>query len=1217
MRRSSYGERDYAFGQLILTLRSAIGLTQAGLSDQLGISKKAVGEWEAGSSYPKATHLKALLALAVKEQVFPIGHEEEEIRALWKAARQKMQLDEAWLHALLTSSEPIQHDPATKMQVPHAKEDAGASPRIDWIGALDTSHFTGREAEIAQLTEWIVQEHCRVVTLLGMGGIGKSLLASFLGQQLAPQFEAVLWYSVRDAPVCEDVVSDCITFFSQTPPTDLPASLERRINQLLALLQTRRCLLVLDNLETLLGSGNQEGDYLPGYEGYGRLLQRFAESAHQSCVLLTSREKPKEIEPLEGRHGPVRSLRLTGVDEQTARTLLDDKDLSGTPVAWQQLVASYGGNPLALKIVAQVLVDLFESNIDRFLQEGSVIFNGIRPMLRQQVERLTSLEHLLLTWLAVLREWTPLETLQHILFPGVPRRRMLEALEALARRSLLEQGQQTSFSLQSVVMEYLTTVLVERLSEEIVQEKPQQIRRYALEQGQAKDFIRQTQVRLLVHPLLEQLRFQLETDEQIETHLLRLLSQFRTEDAAAQGYGPANVISLLKALWGHLRGLDLSRLVIRGASLHGIEMQDARLREAVFQESAFTELLDAIYAVAISPTGQYWAAASLRGEVRVWREAGRVLHRIWQAHTNVVSTLTFSPDGLLLVSSGWDDTIKLWEVVSGKLLWTGVQNGNVWVAFSPDGRLLASGGADATIRLWDSQSGTVVRLMPSRGGTVCWLAWSPDGTHLASGCADGNIWVWQPHLLESEDQGRQLSGHTYWVPGLAFAPNGEQLASASFDGTVKLWNMERMECIQTFSGHTDRVIRVVWSPDGRTLASAGFDKTIWLWDTEKRRPRGVLRGHTSVIHTLAFTPDSRTLLSGCEDGTMRVWDVEGGRCLRSMEGYVALLHDVDWSPDGKQLVTGGADTLVTIWDRASGTPSCILREHHWVVLGVAWSPDGRLLASAGQDGSIALWDASRGVRLDLLRLPDGEDTILQGVAWSPDGHLLACGSYLHGVLMWNMTLHTRQWMVQTPSLIRRVAWSPDGTRVVGGGDDGLMRVWVAADGSERLRVRHARAIFCVAWSPDGKWLAFGGGGSQGAEIVICEAQSGERVRTLVSHPGVVYALAWSVSGEMLMSGGSDGKTRWWEVSSGQCVRVREAHQGMVQALKVSPNGTMFASCGDDGAVLIWDLHSGELLRTLRRDRPYERLNITGIKGLTEAQKASLHALGAFEDASIL
>ena len=157
----------------------------------------------------------------------------------------------------------------------------------------------------------------------------------------------------------------------------------------------------------------------------------------------------------------------------------------------------------------------------------------------------------------------------------------------------------------------------------------------------------------------------------------------------------------------------------------------------------------------------------------------------------------------------------------------------------------------------------------------------------------------------------------------------------------------------------------------------------------------------------------------------------------------------------------------------------------------------------------------------------------------------------------------------------------------------------------------------VAFSPDGTWLA-SGGGNQGqadaGELFVWDAQSGSRVRAFEGHPGVVSALSWAPSGELVLSGGSDGRLRWWDMQSGECVREREAHQGTVQALKRSPEGSRLASCGDDRTIALWDLYSGKHLQTLRRDRPYERLDITGIRGLTEAQKATLRGLGAMESA---
>jgi WD40 repeat protein len=129
-------------------------------------------------------------------------------------------------------------------------------------------------------------------------------------------------------------------------------------------------------------------------------------------------------------------------------------------------------------------------------------------------------------------------------------------------------------------------------------------------------------------------------------------------------------------------------------------------------------------------------------------------------------------------------------------------------------------------------------------------------------------------------------------------------------------------------------------------------------------------------------------------------------------------------------------------------------------------------------------------------------------------------------------------------------------------------------------------------------------------------QSGERLQVWSEPNAIVDTVAWSPTGEVLLSGGSDGSVRWWDVQHGKCLALRQGHQGAVQSLSVSPDGRRLASCGDDNTIQVWDLQSGEQLQTLRRDRPYERINITGIRGVTEAQKATLRALGAIEDAAV-
>src|SRR5258706_4147835 len=440
MKVSSYRERDYAFGRVMLTLRTKLGLTQTELADMLGVRRRAVIDWEGGLTYPKAELLNQFVVIAIEHQPFPAGREAEEVRALWQAARQKVLLDEAWLGTLMPdvdvspASQPVEETiGAAQAPAPPAR----SGPRLDWGDALAITTFYGREWELDLLSEWVVQERCRVVSVLGQGGIGKSALATKVMQRVAERFEVVIWRSLRDVPTCEALLDDCLQVLAPQGLRDVSASLESRQSLLVECLRSRRVLLVYDNVESFLQEGEGTGHMRPGYEGFAQVLRRVAESEHQSCWLLTSREKPGELVPMEGSRAPVRALRLARLDAEACQQLLTEKGVAGSTSEQLQLVETYAGNPLALKIVAQTIVDLFDGQIAPFLDQGEVVFGGVRTLLDEQYIRLSAPEQSVLVWLAILREPVTLQELLAVVAVPLPRPQMVEAVESLRPRSLI------------------------------------------------------------------------------------------------------------------------------------------------------------------------------------------------------------------------------------------------------------------------------------------------------------------------------------------------------------------------------------------------------------------------------------------------------------------------------------------------------------------------------------------------------------------------------------------------------------------------------------------------------------------------------------------------------------------------------------------------------------------------------------------------------------
>ena len=276
--------------------------------------------------------------------------------------------------------------------------------RIDWDGAPDTSHFLGREDRLQELENWIIRERCRGVLILAMGGMGKSCLAAKLTERIQSHFNYVIWRSLKDAPLADEVLDEVLKFITENKLTDLPETLEAKASYLLELLRKYRCLIIIDNVESILDSTRLGMPYKQGYENYRFFLRQMLETQHQSCVLMTSREQSPGFRAIEGTGLPVHCLRLVGLPAEIAGKLLESKGLSKSNGWWKELAKTYSGNPLALQLVASLILDVYNGDIEAFLAEEDLLFRDMRDLLEQQFRRLSESEKELMYWLAIERE---------------------------------------------------------------------------------------------------------------------------------------------------------------------------------------------------------------------------------------------------------------------------------------------------------------------------------------------------------------------------------------------------------------------------------------------------------------------------------------------------------------------------------------------------------------------------------------------------------------------------------------------------------------------------------------------------------------------------------------------------------------------------------------------------------------------------------------------
>ena len=311
----------------------------------------------------------------------------------------------------------------------------------------DLGDFFDRPLELHTLTTWILQQRCRLITLTGISGIGKTTLAVQLVQQIKDEFEYAVWYTLDEFPTLEKFQSNLIQLFSNSEKPDLPPTNQKRL-PLIKYLQNHRCLIVLDDVHNLFCSGELAGKYKPESEEYRSLFKQIEKLSHQSCFLLIGWEQPREVTQVKSQNTSIRTLQLKGLDIAAGREILRDYGLEASDNS-ETLIHHYQGNPLWLKSVANLIQDLGGGVTELLPNDTLLLPEDLKDVLQQQFDRLSGLEKQVISLLA--KESQPIDRAKLLENEIIPASDLLNALQSLSRRCLIEQPDGVTSKLKDIL----------------------------------------------------------------------------------------------------------------------------------------------------------------------------------------------------------------------------------------------------------------------------------------------------------------------------------------------------------------------------------------------------------------------------------------------------------------------------------------------------------------------------------------------------------------------------------------------------------------------------------------------------------------------------------------------------------------------------------------------------------------------------------------------
>jgi len=547
-------------------------------------------------------------------------------------------------------------------------------------------------------------------------------------------------------------------------------------------------------------------------------------------------------------------------------------------------------------------------------------------------------------------------------------------------------------------------------------------------------------------------------------------------------------------------------------------------------------------------------------------------------HSSMVTSVCYSSDGKYLASASLDDTIKLWEVETGRLLRTlaGHTNDVCSVCYSPDGKYLASGSDDYTIKLWEVKTGECVQTLIGHTENVTSVCYSPDGKYLASGSNDNTIKLWE---VKTGECVQTLIGHTSTLTSVCYSPDGQYIASGSYDSTIKLWEVKTGECIKTFDCIYEMTY-VCYSPDGKYLATVNSNR-IYVYEIKTGKQRKISADGCYNMRSLCYSPDGKYLASGADDSTIKLWDLKTGECIKTF-GYTTYTYHVCYSPDGKHLASASYLSC-KLWEVKTGECIELFGGRTACAVSLSYSPNGKYVVSTDEFDKIKLWDAKTGERIKTL---SGHTHHVTLVCCSPDGKYVASGSYDKTIKIWDVeTGKCIKTLDGHTGIVNSLCYSPDGRYLASATYDltiypnYIIKLWDVETGEcIKTLTGHTETVEYVCYSPDGRYLA---SSSKDKTIKLWEVATGDCIRTLIGHTSSVRSVCYSPDGKYLASGSVDKTIKLWEVAMGECIKTLSGHTESVESVCYSPDGKyLLAMHSWDNIITLWEVKTGECIKTL-------------------------------------